>query len=83
MNQGMSIPTPVVLTDDQVSIIMRPVNGRGGFQCLLRALRRRLDGSTLHLTPELAERVSRYATRYGPGGFEGRLGSIVDAARRT
>ena len=71
------------LTDDELAVITRPVRGKGGFQSLLKALRRNMEGSRLNITPSLAQRIVRYATRYGCGGFQDRLRRIVAAAERV
>jgi len=84
MNQHtIASSLPLELTAEEVAVITRPVNGRGGFQSLLRALCKSLDGSTLHLTPALARRVTRYGTRYGCGGFQDRLARVIAAAQRV
>jgi hypothetical protein len=64
----------VVLSDADRERLMRPVNGSGGFQSLLRSLQPLLksDG-TLTLDATMTERVVRYSTKYGSGGFQGRL----------
>jgi precorrin-6B methylase 2 len=68
----------LALSDADRRRLMRPVRGSGGFQSLLRTLQRRLrpDG-TLTLDAATAERVMRYCTRYGSGGFQGRLLSLL------
>ena len=71
------------LTDDELAVVTRPVRGSGGFQSLLKALRRNMEGSRLSITPSLAKRIARYATRYGRGGFQDRLRRIVSAAERV
>lgn len=59
--------------------LMRRVNGDGGFQRLLVQLKVAMspDGRFLTLTPELVEKVNRYANDYGSGGFQSRLGKIT------
>lgn len=63
----------IVLSSAETSLLMKPVNGHGGFQTLLRDLQRELRGTTLTLTPSLEAKVSRYRSKYGAGGFQGRL----------
>ena len=41
-----------------------------------------MNGNLLMLTRADCERVVRYATRYGQGGFQTRLESIVQLARQ-
>lgn len=68
----------VQLTHEEVEILRRPVNGEGGFQGLLRGLQKNLDRKTIELTvtADQFERIVRYTSQYGWGGFEGRLEAI-------
>lgn len=53
----------------------KPINGRGGFQDLLRHMRGRRAGNIVTLTErKQIERFYRYGLDYGRGGFQGRLG---------
>ena len=70
----------VELTLDQVNFLQRPLRGQGGYQTLLARLQNNLEGNTLRLTRTDCERVVRYATRYGEGGFQTRLRPIVQQA---
>jgi hypothetical protein len=70
----------LVLGEAERAAILRPINGRGGFQCLLKALRSTLVGDTLCITPALSSRILRYVTRYGGGGFQSRLCRVAGAA---
>lgn len=63
----------VLLTQEEVELLMKPVRGKGGFQSLLRSLQREVRGKVLMLKPLLAARVVRYRAKYGSGGFQGRL----------
>ena len=65
------------LRPDAIAALQRPVNGEGGFQSLLRALQKQLNGSELVLTPDLVEKIARYVDRYGQGGFQGRLDTVL------
>jgi hypothetical protein len=71
----------IELTPDEAKILCRPVNGDGGFQSLLRGLQQKLDTKTgvLMVSDVQFERIIRYTSQYGWGGFEGRL----EAIRRT
>lgn len=51
---------------------MRPVQGQGGFQQLLRKLQSQLVGCVLTLDASDAERLERYSSAYGLGGFQDR-----------
>lgn len=65
----------IQLTPEEIEILRRPVNGEGGFQGLLRGLQGNLDRRTgvLTVTQEQFDRIIRYTSKYGWGGFEGRL----------
>jgi hypothetical protein len=68
----------VQLTQEQADILRRPVKGEGGFQSLLRGLQQNLNRRTnvLTVTEEQFERIIRYTSQYGWGGFEGRLEAV-------
>lgn len=72
----------VELTTVQQELLGRPVRGQGGYQSLLRKLQANLAGNLLRLSRQDCERIVRYASSYGQGGWQGRLRSIVDAARQ-
>ena len=61
----------------------RPLRGQGGYQSLLARLQSNMCGTRLRLTLEDCEKVVRYATQYGQGGFQERLRSIVRVAEQT
>ena len=63
---------------DALEALRRPVNGSGGFQSLLRQLQNQIGpGEVLVLTPDSVERIARYVARYGQGGFQGRLDTVL------
>ena len=70
----------VQLTPDQVDFLNRPLQGQGGYQSLLARLQRNMNGNLLRLTQDDCEKVVRYATQYGQGGFQERLTSIIQIA---
>ena len=72
----------VELTPDQVEYLSRPLRGQGGYQSLLARLQSNMNGTRLRLTRDDCERVVRYATQYGQGGFQERLRSIVQLAEQ-
>jgi HKD family nuclease len=72
----------VELTGEQIEILNRPVTGSGGYQSLLRRLQDNLNGNLLRLTKNDCERIVRSATKYGAGGFQTRLRSILETANR-
>ena len=59
-------------------LLARQINGRGGYQSLLRSLQRSRTGKFLALDPVTSERVVRYAEKYGDGGFQERLVELAD-----
>jgi hypothetical protein len=62
---------------------LRPVNGKGGFQDVVR-LQQHLAGDTVFLTKvDQIERVSRYVNRYGKGGFQNRLKPAAKAEQTS
>lgn len=71
------------LTDDELSVVTRPVNGKGGHQSFLRALLARLNDATLEVTADDMDRIYRYAVAYGGGGYQGRFHAMITAARRV
>jgi hypothetical protein len=70
--------TQVQLNAEETAALMRPIRGQGGFQSLLRGLQRSFDrpSKVLTLSEEQIERIVRYTTDYGWGGFEGRLEGV-------
>ena len=72
----------VKLEPDQIEFLQRPLRGQGGYQTLLARLQANMDGDRLRLTRTDCERVVRYGTRYGQGGFQTRLQSIVRLAQQ-
>lgn len=70
----------VELTPAQVNFLQRPLRGEGGYQTLLARLQNNLEGHVLRLTRTDCERIVRYATRYGAGGFQTRLLPITQQA---
>jgi hypothetical protein len=70
---GFSVP----LQKDQKELLLgKEINGEGGFQSLLRKFQEQVVGDILWLNPKDVERVHRYRTKYGQGGFENRLMGI-------
>lgn len=70
----------IELTPDQVAFLQQPLRGQGGYQSLLKRLQNNICGNLLKLTRSDCEKVVRYATKYGEGGFQTRLRSIVQLA---
>jgi hypothetical protein len=71
----------IKLTDVELSLLkmQHPKTARGGgFQACLVALGRRVDGASyeLDLNEQDLEKINRYATKYGQGGYETRMFKI-------
>ena len=68
----------VRLTPEEIAELMKPVNGQGGMQDLLRELQPRISSDgTLALSPDEIEKIGRYSGSYGPGGFQNRFKIIL------
>jgi hypothetical protein len=70
----------IILNATEQGFLFRPVSGDGGFQGLLRNLRRKINrvNGEITLTPADLEKIPRYAFEYGNGGWEGRLRGIFE-----
>jgi hypothetical protein len=68
----------IELSHDELDYLNKPVNGQGGFQDLLRSLGAQRQGNQQSFTSAQAERVLRYSSKYGQGGFEDRLLTFVE-----
>ena len=71
------------LTEEQVEFLERPVRGQGGYQSLLTRLQSQLRGNCLTLTLTDCEKVVRYSSNYGQGGFQSRLQPIMPIVQRA
>ena len=71
-------PFKAELKPPEAEALMRKVVGIGGFQSLLRSLQNAFDKKTgvVSLTGDQIEKINRYTTQYGSGGFEDRLDGI-------
>lgn len=71
------------LTAAEMAVLLRPVNGSGGFQSFFRRLQAKLDQVTgqIELTDSEMGRIVR-GISYRPGGFEQRLHDIFARAIR-
>jgi len=76
-------PVLVELTVDELAIVTRTIVGLGGMQgFLLRLVPRITKDRRLVLAPNEVAQIRRYATDYGPGGYEDRFRAIVAAIER-
>ena len=65
----------IVLNNDEIAELMRPIVGQGGWQGLLERLQALLDHlrGEMNLSDEERGCICRYAFDYGNGGWENRL----------
>ncbi len=82
MHGAVTANTEHVDTEMDEIYLSRPLRGQGGYQSLLARLQSNMNGTRLRLTRDDCERVVRYATQYGQGGFQERLRSIVQLAEQ-
>ncbi|QOI42989.1 hypothetical protein Lepto782_12460 [Leptospira interrogans serovar Canicola] len=61
-----------------IAELNKPVIGRGGWQSLLRKLKKNISGNQLILDVVTTAQIARYFSKYGQGGFEDRLKPIID-----
>ncbi len=68
---------PVIrITDEIRTELLKPVEGEGGFQNLLRQMLGNLNGLELTLADQDIRQIFSYSGSYGEGGFQGRLGPL-------
>jgi|GEM_PF-462968 len=63
----------LVLTQEEIEELSKPVRSSGGYQSLFRRLNGQIRDGVLILTPALAAVIVRYSTKYGSGGYQRRL----------
>ncbi|MHB1461707.1 MAG: DUF3644 domain-containing protein [Armatimonadota bacterium] len=70
----------IELLPTDVERMMRQVNGQGGLQSLFRRLKTCIKQNNVEISFNDAEKISRYASEYGPGGYQGRFPDyLIDA----
>lgn len=72
----MRRPRTIVLSRRTVALLAKPIRGQGGFQTLLRRLQRQCARGALTVSAVDVERLTRYARRYGGGGFQRRTTAV-------
>lgn len=71
-------PITITVPPEVKRMFRRPINGQGGFQTLFREVAKRAQSHKgLQLRPEEMQRVVRYSTHYGDGGFQQALRWVV------
>ena len=79
----MDVKVVIELAEEEVELLSRPIRGQGGFQTLLRRLKSQLnEESQLVLRIDDVKQIVRYWSRYGTGGFQGRLEAVLSALKR-
>jgi hypothetical protein len=70
----------LVLKEQEISLLMKPVKGQGGFQSLMRRLQKQFRTGTSELRIELGdiEQIQHYAFDYEQGGWEDDLLAIFE-----
>jgi hypothetical protein len=72
------------LTPEEAAPIRKEAAGIGGMQSLLRELQVSLQpDNSITLTPYQVQRILKYTSSYGQGGFQGRLRGLANALRRV
>ena len=79
----MSGEMTVSLTSEEAALLSRPGEGEGGFQSFLRSVQERIEGNTVTLSRSDIEKVVRYSTQYGEGGFQDRIVALLRAIVRA
>lgn len=63
----------IQLTEGEAAKFRKPVNGRGGFQTLLRRVQKNIDANNvLEVSQADLEKIVKYFFSYGQGGFQER-----------
>ncbi len=72
------------LTDGQLAELGKELTGKasGGFQDLFRSLSATRQGDVQTIDEAQAEKLVRYTTQYGGGGFEERLRTLLVQVRK-
>jgi len=74
----------IELTKYEAELLLRPVQGNGGMQTLMKRLQRNLNGNTLIVNDEDVPRIKLYCKKYASsGGFQQRLKPILRAMDAT
>jgi hypothetical protein len=72
----------ITLTDEELAVLKRPVNGEGGWQNSLRRIQAKFEGNRITLSADEVDQILRQTQSYGPGGFQNRLYMLIQAIKR-
>lgn len=67
---------------DTRAALMKPIKGHGGFQSFIRRLQKQVRGKRIALTPEDMLRMHRYSVAQKKGGYQYRMGMLLDEIER-
>lgn len=70
------------LSLEEMDNLMLPVNGKGGFQSLIKKLQIQTENNTLYLFETDIKRINSYTQGKGKGGFQSRLRPVVEQLSR-
>lgn len=74
----------VELTKEARDALNQPIKGKGGYQQLLKKLRGQREKMSLSYDDLDLEKIQRYTTKYGQGGFQnGRLAPILSCIKNA
>jgi hypothetical protein len=72
----------IKLTAEEKDLLMKPVAGEGGWQSLMRQLKKQItNNNKLFINQRQLERIIRYSQLYGVGGWQKRLEVILNKLR--
>lgn len=66
----MSSARQVPVTQDHIDRLQSGTSGQGGFQSFCQQLLDNISNGVLTISEEMAKKGDRYASKYGPGGWE-------------
>ncbi len=75
----------IKLDSNAIEQLLKPVNGDGGYQSLMRKLQAQYNHNNgiLEYDGDDLEKLKRYANEYESGGFQGRFKAILNCIERN
>lgn len=79
----MSTRVEIELTPEDFDVLMKPIEGQGGFQNVLSRVQSWADPDTrrVYIPVSELESIVRHVMKYGEGGFQDRLRPIVEEVK--